>query len=100
MELFIIKLGMDAQPFQVDFMKYGELVSNSWLKSIWEEVHQFGITITESLANIPRPRENGKWIMAAFAVNGHKRDELICLNRVRTHQLCLSHDGLLWTSSR
>ena len=100
MKLFIIKLGMGAQPFQVDFMKYGELVSNSWLKSIWEKVHQFRITITESLANIPRLRENDKWIMVAFAENGHKLDELIRLNRIRTHQQVLFISDVMGPSGR
>ncbi len=49
-------------------------------------MHQFGITITKSLASIPRLRGYDKWIMEAFVGNGHKLDELIRLNRVRTHQ--------------
>ena len=71
MELFIVELGMEAQPFQVDFSRYGDLVSASWLKSIWEKVHQLGIIIVESLANVVILRENDRWIMEALAGNRH-----------------------------
>ena len=100
MELFIVELGMEAQPFQVDFSRYGDLVSASWLKSIWEKVHQFGVLIVESLANVVIPQENDRWIMEALAGNGHTLDELIQLNRVRTHQQVLFVSDVMDSSGR
>ena len=34
MEIMIIELGMGMQPFWVDYNKYGQLVMDSWLKSL------------------------------------------------------------------
>ena len=86
MELFVLKLGMGAQPFQVNFNHYGKLVMDSWLKSLWEKMERFGISITVLLGEIPLPWENDNWIMLVFVDNGHSAEELECLNRVWMHQ--------------
>ena len=86
MELFALKLGMGAQPFQVNFNPYGNLVTDSWLKNLWEKMEWFGISIALSLEEIPLPWENENWIMLVFVDNGHSAEELVHLNRVRMHQ--------------
>ena len=38
MEIMIIELGMGTQPFWEDYSKYRQLVTDLWLKSLWEKV--------------------------------------------------------------
>ena len=98
MEIMIIELGMGTQPFQVDYNKYGWLVTASWLKSLWEKADRVGITLTESVVEMPMPRENDNWLMQIFAENGYRGDELIQLNRVRLHQQVLFVSDVLDSS--
>ena len=100
MQLFALELGMGAQPFQVDFSRYGTLVTDSWLKSLWEKTHRFGISVSVALGDILPPRENDKWIMTAFVDNGHSIAELERLNRVRMHQQVLFVSDVFDSSGR
>jgi hypothetical protein len=45
MELLIIELGLSAQPLQESFKKYGTRVTHSWVKSIWEKVFRYKVSI-------------------------------------------------------
>ncbi len=36
-EYLVVELGMGPQPFQLDFEWHGNLVTHSWLKSVWEK---------------------------------------------------------------
>ncbi len=55
--LLILELGMGSQPFTVDFLKCGAWVMESWVKSLWEKVFIFGITLEEGHQKICPPRE-------------------------------------------
>jgi hypothetical protein len=55
--LLILELGMGSQPFTVDFLKCGAWVTDSWVKSLWEKVFIFGITLEEGHQKICPPRE-------------------------------------------
>jgi hypothetical protein len=54
--LLILELGMGSQPFTVDFLKCGAWVTESWVKSFWEKVFIFGITLEEGRLKIFPPR--------------------------------------------
>jgi hypothetical protein len=45
METLLIELGLSTQPLQESFVTFGKWVTNTWLKSIWEKVDRFNITI-------------------------------------------------------
>ena len=89
MELFVLELGMGAQPFQANFGRYGKLVTDSWLKSLWKKMDRFSICISVSLEELQLPGENDNWIMLVFVDNGHSAEELEHLNIVRMHQQVL-----------
>ena len=71
---------------QEDYEKFEKWITRSWLKTIWEKAHKFGLEIT--LGNIPLEfaREGDKWMMRAFMEAGYNGTELERLNRVRVHQ--------------
>ena len=70
MELMMIKLGMGTEPFWLDYSKYGRMVTESWLKSLWEKADRLGITLTDYMVEMPMPRKKqlvnaviyGKWV--------------------------------------
>jgi hypothetical protein len=38
LELLVVDLGLSFQPFRVSFEQYGDWVTTSWLKRVWEKV--------------------------------------------------------------
>ncbi len=45
MELLIMELGLSLQPLQESFATYGKLITNTWIRSVWEKASKFDITI-------------------------------------------------------
>jgi hypothetical protein len=45
MKFLIIELGISAQPLWESFLKYGSWVTHTWLRSLWENVDKFDITV-------------------------------------------------------
>jgi hypothetical protein len=60
MKLLITKLGISPQPPQEYYAKYGRWITHSWLKSIWEKVDKFNVTIEITTMPIDPPREGDK----------------------------------------
>ena len=100
MELLLCELGISFQPLQEDYQKYEKWVTRSWLKTVWEKAHKFGLEIT--LGNIPLKfaREGDKWMMRAFMEAGYNDTELERLNRVRVHQQVLFLSDVLCAGGR
>ncbi len=84
--LLILELGMGSQPFTVDFLKCRAWVTDSWVKSLWEKVFIFGITLEEGHLKICPPREWDEWIMPMLVQLGYTALELLRLNQVKVHQ--------------
>jgi hypothetical protein len=45
MELLLTELGISAQLLQESFVRYEKWITGTWLKSIWEKVDKFRITV-------------------------------------------------------
>ena len=50
-EMMILELGIFLQPLQESYKKYLAWATSGWLKSLWEKVNMFDITVV--LNNIP-----------------------------------------------
>jgi len=85
MELFLIELGLSHQPFSLSYSLYGHLVTDCWLKTIWEKTDKFNIKLTVGNISFPFPKRNDKWLLAELLRVGYSGDELGRLNRVRLH---------------
>jgi hypothetical protein len=70
MEVLLTELGLSSQPFQELFATYGKWVTNTWLKSIWEKVDKFNITVMIAPLPISPPRKGDKWFMQAVIEAG------------------------------
>ena len=81
-----LELGVAGCPFKYDFDIWGELATNSWVKSLWERIHHFKIDIEMDYPTLKPPRENDECIMEKLVKQGVRGSELVCINRVRKHQ--------------
>ncbi len=57
MELLLTELGISAQPLQESFVRYGKWITGTWLKSVWEKVDKFQITVKIAPLPVCPPRE-------------------------------------------
>ncbi len=85
----MVGLGLSFQPFHVSYDQYGDWVTTSWLKRVWEKVSFFDFVLT--VTNLPTSYrwEGNDWLMARFIAMGYTAEELRILNRVWKHQQVL-----------
>jgi hypothetical protein len=95
LDFLVVDLGLSFQPFRVSYDQYGDWVTTSWLKRVWEKVSFFDFVLT--VTNLPTsyPREGDNWLMARFIAMGYTAEELRILNRVRKHQQVLFLSDIL-----
>jgi hypothetical protein len=87
MELLLTELGVSLQPLQDSFVTYGKWITNTWLKSVWEMIDKFNITIKIAPLPMSPLREGDKWFMQAAREAGVTDPrELVMLNRFWCHQ--------------
>ena len=85
LELLVVDLGLSFQPFQVSYEHFGDWVTTSWLKRVWEKVSFFGFTLSVNNLLVCYPREGDDWLMSRFIARGYIANELVVLNQVRKH---------------
>jgi hypothetical protein len=64
LELLVVDLGLSFQPFQVSYEHFGDWVTTSWLKRVWEKVSFFGFTLSVNNLLACYPREGDDWLMS------------------------------------
>ncbi len=87
MELLITELGLSSQPLSKLFRKYGTWVTDTWLRSLWEKLDKFNITMEIAPLPMDPLRTGDKWFMQAVEeadFTSEKEKEII--NRFRCHQ--------------
>jgi hypothetical protein len=81
-----IELGMSPQPFQLPYSRYKNLVTDGWLKSIWEKCEKYDVKIVMNDIPLETVRERDKWIMSEFERVGYTGKALESLGRTKNHQ--------------
>ena len=95
-ELLLVKLGLSTQSLQESFSNFGRWVTDTWLKSVWEKVSKFNITVEIPPLPINPPQEGNQWFMKAVVAAGvYDAKELIWINRFRCHQQVLFLSNIL-----
>jgi len=89
LEYMITELGITIQPLRASYKKYGDWVTWSWLKSLWEKCDMFQIKIDFHDVPLKMPRQGDQWLMRLFEDAGFSPQDLKRLNRVRVHQQVL-----------
>ncbi len=81
--LLYAELGLLFQPLQEQYVKYGYLVTHSWMKMLWEKLSMFDMHAV--VADHPQefPREGDQFIMQVLIRAGYTSKALGHLFRVR-----------------
>ncbi len=93
--LLLVELGMSFQPLQLSYADYGNMVTTSWLKQVWEKLDRFKFAVTVHNLHSVFPWEGDNWLMARFIAIGYRGNDLQTLNRVRKHQQDLFLSNIL-----
>ena len=100
MELLIMELGVSFQPLTESYRLYEGLVTRCWLKSVWEKVDKYGISVRVHNVKLTFGRERDQWLMRRFEAIGYEGEEFRRLNRVRVHQQVLFVSDVLCAGGR
>ncbi len=60
MEMFVLELGLSNQSFEVPYKPNKDLVTHLWIKTLWEKISLFGITVELANLDIPFPKQGDK----------------------------------------
>jgi hypothetical protein len=93
--LFFVELGLSFQPLQDSYKRYGNLVTHSWMKRLWEKLSAFSVKVLIADTDQQLPRENNQYIMKALISRGYSGETLKQLNRVRVSQQVLFTSDIL-----
>ena len=86
LEWAMIHVGIgNANIFDVDFSSFGHLLPRTWIKSLWQFVHEYGIKMPPYEHIIKHKREHDIFLMEAFHQAGFNKRELTRLNRCRLY---------------
>ena len=82
--------------FELNFDKYGPLLTNCLIKNIWEYAYKHKIRIVEQVTSRPfLQRENDLYLMEVFAEQGYSSSELKKINRCRLHTQAMTLSDIL-----
>jgi hypothetical protein len=81
--LLFVELGLSFQPLQEQYKKFGNLVTRSWMKMLWEKLSMFNMYVI--VADQPKefPREGDQFIMQVLISAGYANKALRRLNILR-----------------
>jgi hypothetical protein len=96
--LLYVELGLLFQPLQEQCVKYGYLVTHSWIKTHWEKLPMFDMHVV--VADQPQefPWEGDQFIMQALIRTGYTSKALGCPNRVQVSLQLLFMSDILAAS--
>jgi hypothetical protein len=94
-ELLLVESGMTFQPLQLSYANFGNMVTISWLKQVWEKLDRFKFAVTVHNLRSMYLREGYDWLMARLIVVGYRDNDLRMLNKVRKHQQVLFLSDIL-----
>ena len=83
--------------FNLDYAKFGILLSTRWIKSLWKFSSEYDITITDRIHSYPQiSRENDVFLMEAFEAQGFSPQKLqMLLNKCRIYLQALTLSDLM-----
>ena len=80
-----VELGLPGSLFQQDYKQNGHYLTNCWTKTIWKEVRENNITITETTPNLQVNRENDRFLMDILTNASYKKSQIRMFNRCRLY---------------
>jgi hypothetical protein len=95
MEALQLEIGCVGCPLQEPFHPMGPLMTHCWLKSFWEVVDRYHLTLELDYKDIPIPRENNATITSIAIGHGFGGDDLLSITRCRLLCSAFSYQILL-----
>ena len=84
-----LELGVAGCPFEYDFKIWGDLATESWVKSLWERIWHFDLSLEVDYKPLDMPRERDECIMERLVKDGVRGKRLVGINRARKAQEAL-----------
>jgi hypothetical protein len=76
-----VEVGVGRNLFQLDFDKYGHILTNCWVKETWRFAYEHNIEVKDSTtSNLQLHRENDIYLMEIFAHHGFNKSMLQKIN--------------------
>jgi hypothetical protein len=94
MELLVIEAGVSTQILAQAYQPYSIWVTHCWLKSVWEKIDLFNLTVKIKPLPLRFPWTNDNWLMLIFVKTGYSNGDLVRLNRVCCHQQVLFYSDI------
>jgi hypothetical protein len=87
-----LEVGLSGWFTDHDFDIYKTLLTDSWIKTVWQFAHRFKLDIHDSEAQLGLHRPNDRYLMEEFTRAGYRGQELFQLNNCRMflHTVTLS----------
>jgi hypothetical protein len=80
--LLYVEIGLSFHPLQEQYVKYGYLVTQSWMKMLWEKLSMFDMHVDVADQTQEFPQEGDQFIMQVLIRAGYTCKALSRLNRV------------------
>jgi len=87
-----LELGVAGCPFQYDFKIWGDLATDTWVKSLWERIQHFDLSLEVDYKTLEMPRQYDDCIMETLVREGVRGKKLVGINRARKAQ-----EALFWS---
>ena len=84
LEWAMIHVGIgERNIFDLDFDAFGHLLPPTWIRSLWQFIHEYKIELPSHDFMLKKKRDEDKFLMEAFHTNGFNAQQLQQLNRCR-----------------
>ena len=93
-------MGVSLQPLQQSYKEYSDWVTHSWLKTLWEKLDLFHVSVEFHDIPIEMGREGDKWLMLELKRLGLSKHDLRRLNRVWIYYQVLFLSDILGASGK
>ena len=78
-----LEIGVAGCPFDHDYETWHELATDSWVKSLWERIQKFDLSVEIDYKTLEMPREKDKCIMERLVHEGFRGAKLVSINRAK-----------------
>ena len=84
-ELAKVEVGNSDERFASSFDNYGHLLTKSWIKDVWYELHTHQIQVKKKTDLLRLLRDNDVFLTEQFLVKGYPKSHLGLLNQCRLY---------------
>jgi Reverse transcriptase (RNA-dependent DNA polymerase) len=89
-EAMKLELGLNGHLLQQDIARFEDMITPSWMKSIWRFVVDHDICVADDIPQFASLRQHDQLLMEVFATQGLSNKDLVKVNICRLHLQVLS----------